>query len=79
QFVGKTIKCKIIDFDIEKKKLILSGKIVEKEEREIKKQNLWENLKENDIVKGRVQRITDFGAFVDLGGVDGLIHISSMT
>jgi len=78
QFVGKTIKCKIIDFDIEKKKLILSGKIVEKEEREIKKQNLWENLKENDIVKGRVQRITDFGAFVDLGGVDGLIHISDM-
>lgn len=78
QFVGKTLKCKIIDFDVEKKKLILSSKAVEKEERDKKKKNLWENIHENDIIKGRVQRITDFGAFVDVGGVDGLIHISDM-
>ncbi len=78
QYVGKILKCKIIDFDIEKKKLILSSKIVEKEEKEEKKKDLWENIHENDIIKGKVQRITDFGAFVDIGGVDGLIHISDM-
>jgi 4-hydroxy-3-methylbut-2-enyl diphosphate reductase len=78
QYVGKILKCKIIDFNIEKKKLILSSKIVEKEEKEEKKRDLWENIHENDIIKGKVQRITDFGAFVDIGGVDGLIHISEM-
>ncbi|TFZ39779.1 bifunctional 4-hydroxy-3-methylbut-2-enyl diphosphate reductase/30S ribosomal protein S1 [Soehngenia longivitae] len=78
QFVGKILKCKIIDFDVEKKKLILSSKAVEKEEKDKKKKDLWENIHENDIIKGRVQRITDFGAFVDVGGVDGLIHISDM-
>ena len=78
QFVGKILKCKIIDFDVEKKKLILSSKAIEKEEKDKKKKDLWENIHENDIIKGRVQRITDFGAFVDVGGVDGLIHISDM-
>jgi 4-hydroxy-3-methylbut-2-enyl diphosphate reductase len=78
QYVGKTLKCKIIDFDVEKKKLILSSKAVEKEERDQQKRAVWDNIHENDIIKGRVQRITDFGAFVDIGGIDGLIHISDM-
>jgi len=79
QFRGKIFKAKIIDFDKEKKRIILSRKEVEKVELQGKKQEVWGALELNKVVSGVVQRITDFGAFVDLGGVDGLIHISDLS
>lgn len=78
-FKGKKLMVKIIDIDRHKKRIILSRKEVERDELEVKKAELWESLKIDDIVTGVVQRLTDFGAFVDLGGADGLIHISDLS
>lgn len=78
-YKGKTLIAKIIDFDKEKKRVILSRKEVEREELNNKRKELWASLEVDQIVEGVVQRLTDFGAFVDLGGVDGLIHISDLS
>ncbi|HZK01198.1 MAG TPA: bifunctional 4-hydroxy-3-methylbut-2-enyl diphosphate reductase/30S ribosomal protein S1 [Tissierellaceae bacterium] len=77
-FKGQTFDVKIIDFNKEKRRLVLSRKEIEKEELKVKKDALWASLEENKIIEGTVQRLTNFGAFVDLGGVDGLIHISDL-
>ncbi len=79
QFKGRTFKARVIDLDKDKRRVILSRKEVEKEELTKKKTEVWAKLKVNETVEGIVQRLTDFGAFVDLGGVDGLIHISDLS
>lgn len=73
-FVGKELEVKVIELDKDKKKVILSRKEVEKEAREAKKQELWNSLKKGEKRSGVVTRLARFGAFVDLGGMDGLIH-----
>jgi len=78
QYKGKTLKAKIIDFDIQKRRMILSRKVIEKTEMEEMRKVLWENIDVDKVLTGTVQRLTDFGAFVDLGGIDGLIHISDL-
>lgn len=78
QFKGQTLRAKIIDFDIQKRRMILSRKAVEKVQVEKQRKALWETIEVGLILKGVVQRLTDFGAFVDLGGIDGLIHISDL-
>ena len=75
QFVGQPMKLKIIDVDKQKKRIVASRKQVIEEESAAKKAAAWERLEEGAIVTGVVRRFADFGAFVDLGGVDGLIHI----
>ncbi len=77
-YKGKTLISKIIDFNKEKRRIILSRKEVEREELNNKRRELWADLEVNQLREGTVQRLTDFGAFVDLGGVDGLIHISDL-
>lgn len=79
QLKGKVFNVDIIDFDMEKRRIILSRKEVEQKELEEMKKEVWSNLETNKVVEGVVQRLTDFGAFVDLGGVDGLIHISDLS
>lgn len=79
EYKGKTLIAKIIDFDKEKRKVVLSGKEIEKEELNNKKNELWSTLEENQVIEGVVRRLTDFGAFVDLGGIDGLVHISDLS
>lgn len=79
QLKGKVFNVDIIDFDMEKRRIILSRKEVEQKELEEMKKEVWSNLEINKVVEGVVQRLTDFGAFVDLGGVDGLIHISDLS
>jgi ribosomal protein S1 len=79
KLVGQEFKVKILDFDKEKRRIILSRKEIEKIELAEKKRAVWEKLEEGITVEGTVQRLTDFGAFVDLGGVDGLIHISDLS
>ncbi len=76
---GKVFNVKIIDFNKEKNRIILSRKNIELEELEKKRESLWESLEINKTVSGEVKRLTNFGAFVDLGGVDGLIHISDLS
>lgn len=78
QFVGQPMKLKIIDVDKQKKRIVASRKQVIEEEAAAKKAAAWASLVEGAIVKGIVRRFADFGAFVDLGGVDGLIHITDL-
>ena len=78
-YQDKTLKAKIIDFDKRKRRVILSRKAIEKEELKEKREELWKTLEIGETVEGEVQRLTDFGAFVDIGGVDGLIHISDLS
>lgn len=77
-YIGKKLSVKIVEFEPEKNKLILSHKAVLDEEFEKKKRETLERLKVGEIVTGTVQRITDFGVFVSLGHVDGLVHISEL-
>lgn len=78
-YKGKTIAFKIVELDKEKNRLILSHRAVVEEEKGKKKQNLLDSLSAGQVLEGTVQRITDFGAFVDLGGIDGLVHISQLS
>lgn len=77
-YVGKTLKVKIIDLDQEQNRIILSHRAVVEEEEQAKKEELLNTLEEGQVIEGTVQRITNFGAFVNLGGVDGLVHISQL-
>lgn len=79
-FVGNEYDFKIIEFDKnpENRKIILSRRVLLEEEEKKKREEVWATVKEGDVLTGRVQRIANFGAFVDLGGVDGLLHISEM-
>lgn len=79
KYVGQELVCEIIDFDKFKRKVVLSRKNVESEELENSKQEVYSSLHVGDVVEGTVQRLTNFGAFVDVGGVDGLIHISELS
>lgn len=77
-YKGKTLSVKIIEFEPENNKLILSHRAVLKEELKQKKLEALQNLESGEIKTGTVQRITNFGAFVNIGAVDGLVHISQL-
>ena len=78
QFLGQTLRLRMIEFDPSKRKVVLSQKIILAEEQTIKRNHLLETVKEGDVVIGVVRRMADFGAFVDIGGLDGLLHVSDM-
>ncbi|MCQ6526584.1 30S ribosomal protein S1 [Bacillus mycoides] len=78
-YKGKTLAVKIVELDREKNRVILSHKAVVELELDSKKKEAISSLKEGDIVEGTVQRLTNFGAFVNVGGVDGLVHISQIS
>lgn len=77
-YKGRTLTLKVLEIDPGKNKLILSRKAVLEEELERKKEETLNNLQVGEVLTGTVQRITDFGAFVDIGGVDGLVHVSEL-
>jgi len=77
--IGKQIDCKIIKIDTDKKNIIVSRRQYLEEQKEINKQRLMSELTAGETREGVVKNITDFGAFVDLGGVDGLLHIGDMS
>ncbi|NTW05587.1 MAG: bifunctional 4-hydroxy-3-methylbut-2-enyl diphosphate reductase/30S ribosomal protein S1 [Peptococcaceae bacterium] len=78
-FIDRTIMAKVIELDFEKKKVVLSRKSILEDEYSIKKEEMFNSLKDNMIVDGVVKRLTNFGAFVDIGGIDGLLHVSEMS
>ncbi|KJS22519.1 MAG: hypothetical protein VR72_05620 [Clostridiaceae bacterium BRH_c20a] len=78
QFIGQKLKFKVIELNQEDRKAVLSRKAILDEEYEANKEKVWNEIKEGETLKGTVQRLTDFGAFIDLGGVDGLLHVSEM-
>ncbi|WP_416149695.1 30S ribosomal protein S1 [Salipaludibacillus sp. HK11] len=77
-YLGRTLRLKVIEMDKERNKLILSQRAVLDDEVTEKKKETLSNVSEGQVLEGTVQRLTDFGAFVDIGGVDGLVHISQM-
>lgn len=77
-YLHKPITVKVVEIDREKNRVILSHKAVAEAEMSAKKAETLESLEVGQIIEGTVQRLTDFGAFVDIGGVDGLVHISEM-
>ncbi|MCH4389566.1 30S ribosomal protein S1 [Staphylococcus haemolyticus] len=78
-FDGQTIRIKVEELDPENNRVILSRKAVEQAENDVKKATLLESLNAGDVIKGKVARLTNFGAFVDIGGVDGLVHVSELS
>lgn len=79
KFVGQPLDLKVIEIDRERKKVVLSNRQAEEERRQAAKENIFSDAKPGDVLEGTVRRLTDYGAFVDLGGVDGLLHISEMS
>jgi 4-hydroxy-3-methylbut-2-enyl diphosphate reductase len=79
KYVGQAIGLKVIEIDRERKKVVLSNRQAEEERKVAAKEEIFQNVKPGDILDGTVRRLTDYGAFVDLGGVDGLLHISEMS
>jgi small subunit ribosomal protein S1 len=79
KYVGKRIKAKVIEVDRSRNRLILSERAANKEVREAKRAELLEELNEGDVIDGQVVNLADFGAFVDIGGMEGLVHISEMS
>lgn len=78
EYKGQTLAFKIIEIEPSENRLILSHKAVVEAEKESKKEELLSSLHDGDVVEGKVARLTDFGAFIDLGGVDGLVHVSEI-
>ncbi len=77
-YKGQTLKFKIIEIEPSENRLILSHKAVVEQEKTAQKEEALSKLHEGDVVEGKVARLTDFGAFIDLGGIDGLVHVSEI-
>lgn len=78
QFKGQELELKIIEIDPVENRLILSHKAIVQAAKAEEREKLMETLHEGDVVEGTVARLTSFGAFVDLGGMDGLVHVSQI-
>ncbi|MCG3398908.1 30S ribosomal protein S1 [Staphylococcus massiliensis] len=76
---GKVLELKVEELDPENNRVILSRKAVEAIENEKKKEQLLDSIQAGDVLEGKVARLTNFGAFIDLGGVDGLVHVSELS
>jgi small subunit ribosomal protein S1 len=79
EFIGEAIRARIIKIDPERMNIVVSRRRLLEEERAEKREKLMENLEENQVRMGTVKNIADFGVFVDLGGIDGLLHITDMS
>jgi small subunit ribosomal protein S1 len=79
EYQGQKLSFKIVELDKVKNRLILSHRAVLEQEKGRKKKNVLDSLSIGQVLDGTVQRITDFGAFVDIGGIDGLVHISQLS
>ncbi|MCA9097255.1 MAG: S1 RNA-binding domain-containing protein, partial [Planctomycetaceae bacterium] len=78
-YVGKTIECVILKIDEARRNIVVSRRKMIEDQREEMKRNLMSQITVGEIRKGIVKNIADFGAFVDLGGIDGLLHITDMS
>lgn len=77
-YKGKTLPFLIVELDEDKNRLILSHRAVVEKEKEEKRQDILDHLEAGQVLEGTVQRLTNFGVFVDIGGIDGLVHISQL-
>src|SRR3989449_3908862 len=79
EFMGKELRCKVIELNRSRNNVVLSRRAVLEEERKEMRQAILDRLSPGDVVEGQISNIVDFGAFVDLDGMDGLIHISELS
>ncbi len=79
RFIGQEIECKVLKIDTENRNIVVSRRKIIEEERESSKEKLLKEIKVGQSRKGVVKNIADFGVFVDLGGLDGLLHISDLS
>ena len=79
EFLGQTLECRIVKLNEDRKNVVLSRRELIEEERNEKRAKLLSHLDKGAKVKGRVKNLTEFGAFVDLDGLDGLLHVTDMT
>lgn len=79
EYIGLEIDVRVTRVDQKRNRAVFSHKVIAQEERQAKLKAIWDTLSEGDIVEGKVMRFTDYGAFIDLGGLDGLLHISEIS
>jgi 4-hydroxy-3-methylbut-2-enyl diphosphate reductase len=77
--INTPLRLRIIELERRRNRVIASQKVILEEEEEARRKALWDSLEEGKTITGTVKRLTDFGVFVDIGGVDGLIHISDLS
>ncbi len=76
--VGKTLEVKLIELDLRNRKVVASRRVIEEEQYQIEKKRMWASVNEGEKRTGVVTKIAKFGAFVDIGGVQGLVHINDL-
>ena len=79
QYVGQTYDFKVLKINQDRKNIVISRRELIEEQRQVKRQKLLSEVQPGDIRRGTVKNITDYGAFIDLGGLDGLLHITDMS
>jgi small subunit ribosomal protein S1 len=79
EFLGQTLECKVIELNRSRNNVVLSRRAVLEEERKEVREQILGRLEPGQVVEGKISNIVDFGAFVDLDGIDGLIHISELS
>src|SRR5918911_3401346 len=79
EYMGQTIQCKVIELNRSRNNVVLSRRAVLEEQRKEDRERILDRLHPGDVVHGKISNIVDFGAFVDLNGIDGLIHISELS
>ena len=79
KFVGQTLDFKVLKYDRKRNNVVLSRRSIVTTEREAEKKDILKSLQEGNIVEGVIKNITDYGIFIDLGGVDGLLHVTDIS
>jgi small subunit ribosomal protein S1 len=77
--IGQRLRFKVIKFNRKRNNIVLSRRILLDEERKLLREETLKNIKEGEIIEGTVKNLTDYGAFIDLGGIDGLLHITDIS
>jgi small subunit ribosomal protein S1 len=77
--IGQRLRFKVIKFNRKRNNIVLSRRILLDEERELLREETLRNIKEGELIEGTVKNLTDYGAFIDLGGIDGLLHITDIS
>jgi small subunit ribosomal protein S1 len=76
--IGQEIQCRITKLDVDKEDVVVDRRVVLEEEQSRRREQAFSDLQEGAVIRGRVRNVMDFGAFIDLGGVDGLLHVVDM-
>ncbi|MDR1954211.1 MAG: bifunctional 4-hydroxy-3-methylbut-2-enyl diphosphate reductase/30S ribosomal protein S1 [Clostridiales Family XIII bacterium] len=79
EFIGQTLTVKVMRVEQKRNKVVFSHKAVLNEARQKRMMEIWDTIHVGDVIDGKVMRFTEYGAFVDIGGIDGLLHISEIS